>query len=83
MANTIKYGIVGAGHLGNYHAAQLNKISCVDFVGIYDVSLGRAKKLSVKHNSKAFNSINTLLSLKVFIDNNVITVCESNVFIPV
>lgn len=63
MANTIKYGIVGAGHLGNYHAAQLNKISCVDFVGIYDVSLGRAKKLSVKHNSKAFNSINTLLSL--------------------
>ena len=30
MNKKIKYGIIGAGYLGNYHAEQISKIDSVD-----------------------------------------------------
>ena len=41
MSNQIKYGILGAGHLGNYHAKQLKRIKDVNLVGIFDINRGK------------------------------------------
>ena len=42
MSKPIKYGIIGAGHLGNYHAQQLKKISCVKLVGVFDLDVKKS-----------------------------------------
>ena len=39
----IKYGIVGAGYLGTYHAQQIKKIDCVECVGVFDIDESKAK----------------------------------------
>ncbi len=58
--NEIKYGIIGAGHLGNYHAQQLSKIKNVKLMGIYDVSNEVSKIFSQKYNIKLFEKENEL-----------------------
>ena len=37
MFKKLKYGIIGAGHLGNYHAMQINEINTASLIGIYDI----------------------------------------------
>jgi len=62
MTNQINYGILGAGHLGNYHAQQLQNISGVALVGVYDINPAHAKRLSQKNNIKAYPSAKSLIS---------------------
>ena len=61
MANDIKYGIIGAGHLGNYHAQQLLKISSVQLVGVYDISSKHGLLLAKQYKIKSFSSVESLL----------------------
>ena len=46
----IKIGVIGTGHLGNFHIEQLLKIEDALLVGIYDVSRSNAEFASKKHN---------------------------------
>ena len=48
----IYYGVVGAGHIGNYHAQQINNISSVTLQGIYDLSSSQAEKVASLHLQK-------------------------------
>ena len=56
----IKYGIVGSGHLGNYHAQQLSQIKDVNLIGIYDISDKSALKFSKTHNIRFFEDVKGL-----------------------
>ena len=49
MSKTLKYGIVGAGHLGNYHAQQLNNIPGVELIGVFDLLKEKAAIFSKIH----------------------------------
>ena len=61
MKKNIKYGIVGAGHLGNFHAMQISKIKNVQLVGVYDIVNKKSKELCLKYNLQAFKSLKELL----------------------
>ena len=53
----IYYGVVGAGHIGNYHAQQIQNIKHVVLQGIYDISETRAQKVATKYQTLAFQSL--------------------------
>ena len=62
MSKPVKYGIVGAGHLGNYHAQQLKKISCVKLIGVFDLDLKKSSLFSKAYKIKFFKSLKNLLN---------------------
>ena len=45
----INYGIIGAGHIGNFHSQQIQNIKpSVHVVGIYDINFKQAQKFTNK-----------------------------------
>ena len=61
MLKQINYGIIGAGHLGTYHAQQIQNIPGATLVGVFDISNENAKKLSKKYKIDAFSNLQNLL----------------------
>ncbi len=60
---TINYGIVGAGHIGNFHAQQIQNIkNKVKLIGIYDIDFNHAQKVALKNKTRAFKSLKELLT---------------------
>ena len=62
MTNKLKYGIIGAGHLGNYHAQQLNNVGSAKLVGVFDLQQDKAEKFSKIYNIKHYATLNDLLT---------------------
>jgi len=58
---TIKIGVIGVGHLGNFHLKQLGKIPQVSITGLYDNDPNRAEEMSSRHNVQSYNSLDELL----------------------
>lgn len=61
MLEILKYGIIGAGHLGSFHIQQLNKISNVELIGVYDLLDDNSLQISKKYNLVQYKSLNKLL----------------------
>ena len=61
MFKKLKYGVIGAGHLGNYHAMQINNISNARLIGIYDIVEDRSLQLSKEHNTQQYLSLEKLI----------------------
>ena len=59
---TINIGVIGVGHLGNFHLNQLKEIPQVSISGIYDNNSNRAQKMSLQHNVKSFATLTELLN---------------------
>ena len=51
--NKIKVGVVGIGHLGNYHLQKYQKLSNAKIVGLADTIEERARKAAETYNCKA------------------------------
>ncbi len=62
MLKQINYGIIGAGHLGTYHAQQIQKIQGVTLVGVFDINEQSAKKIAKKYKTKIFSSPKSLFA---------------------
>tara|TARA_Y100000389_G_scaffold46795_1_gene41830 strand:- start:8541 stop:9458 length:918 start_codon:yes stop_codon:yes gene_type:complete len=60
MLKKLKYGIIGAGHLGSYHAMQINKIKTASLVGVYDILDHSSHSLAKKYNTQQYLSIEEL-----------------------
>lgn len=60
MSRTIKIGVIGAGHLGNFHLKHLAKIPEYSLVGFYDSNENRAKEMEKNHSVPNFESIEHL-----------------------
>ena len=58
----IRIGVVGVGHLGNFHLKQLKVISNILITGIYDNDPIRAGEMSSTYNVRSFSSLKELLS---------------------
>ncbi|MCK4894180.1 MAG: Gfo/Idh/MocA family oxidoreductase [Calditrichia bacterium] len=60
----VKIGVVGVGHLGQWHVQQLKNISTAQLVGFYDADPERSGAIEKEFQTKAFNNFEDLL-LKV------------------
>lgn len=58
----VKYGVIGAGHLGKFHIKNLKEISQCELVGFYDVNEEKAKNVEEEFGVKAFSSLDELLN---------------------
>ena len=63
MLKKLKYGIIGAGHLGRYHAKQINNIKNATLIGIYDVIGSKSLNLSRECNTNHFLSLDNHLKI--------------------
>jgi len=57
----IRVGVIGVGHLGKIHASLYRDIKSVEFVGIYDSDLEKAKKVADELNTLSYQNIDELL----------------------
>jgi predicted dehydrogenase len=55
MSKTIRVGVVGIGHLGNYHLQKYQKLENVHIVGVADVDRARADKAAAAFGCTAFS----------------------------
>lgn len=62
MAEKIKIGIIGTGHMGQYHVNVARQLSDAVLVGVYDADPERRKVISEKYETKAFDSVTGILS---------------------
>ena len=57
----ILYGIIGVGHLGNFHTQQALKIKTLQVVGVFDLNKQRGQEIASKYNVSFYTSLNKLL----------------------
>ncbi len=60
--NSIRVGVIGAGHLGRYHALNYAQIPDVELMGIVDLDEARAELVARESRSKIFSSVQDLLT---------------------
>jgi len=58
---TLRVGVIGAGYLGQYHAAKYHGMDSVDLVGIVDIDSGRAEEIAARHQTRAFSDFKALI----------------------
>lgn len=63
MADKINLGIIGVGHMGQYHVNVSRQLSDAKLVGIYDSDPDRVKSIAEKYETSPFNSISDLLKI--------------------
>ena len=61
--NTIRIGVIGVGHLGNFHVKRLKEISGISISGIYDNNPIRTNEISNQYDVKSFSSLEKLLEI--------------------
>lgn len=62
MTERVKLGVIGTGHMGQYHVNVAKTLNDATLVGIYDSDLERAKQIAEKHKTLAFSTIDELIS---------------------
>ncbi len=53
--SALRVGVVGIGHLGNYHLQKYRKIGHIEVVGVADCDLSRAEKAAGTFNCSAYS----------------------------
>ncbi len=61
MDKKVRLGVIGTGHMGQYHVNVAKMLTDAELVGIYDASTERASQIAEKHKTKAFASEADLL----------------------
>ena len=61
MNKKIKYGVVGAGHLGRFHIQQILNCKDVQLVGLYDSLNSTATRVGKEFKISVYNSLTKLL----------------------
>ena len=61
LNSKIKIGLVGAGHMGQYHVNVASDIEEYDLKGIYDADTNRAKEIAERMKIESFPTYNDLL----------------------
>ncbi|TGL63084.1 gfo/Idh/MocA family oxidoreductase [Leptospira ognonensis] len=61
MDKKVRLGVIGTGHMGQYHVNVAKMLTDAELVGIYDASAERATQIAEKHKTKAFASEAELL----------------------
>ena len=59
----LKVGVIGVGHLGEYHVQKYMALSSVDVVGVVDTDLDRAREIARRYDTKSFGAHQDILPL--------------------
>ena len=62
MQQRLKIGVIGVGHLGEYHVQKYKAIPEVDLVGVVDTNLDRANEIAHRYETKPFNHHDDILN---------------------
>lgn len=57
----LKVGVIGVGHLGEYHVQKYKAISNVDLVGVVDADLDRADEIAGRYDVRAYGNHGEIL----------------------
>ena len=57
----LKVGVIGVGHLGEYHVQKYKTISNVDLVGVVDADLDRADEIAGRYDVRAYGNHEEIL----------------------
>ncbi len=57
----LNIGVVGVGHLGKWHAQQLQAIPAANLTGVFDIDSRRAEEVAAEFHTRAFSSFESLL----------------------
>ena len=59
----IKIGVVGVGHLGQYHAKHYHFLDGTNLVGVYDTDSSRGEEIAKQYNTKFYNKLSDLMQI--------------------
>ena len=59
----VRIGVIGVGHLGEYHVQKYKAIPGVELVGVVDTNLDRANEIARKYNTRAFGTHREILGM--------------------
>jgi predicted dehydrogenase len=59
--SALRVGVVGVGHLGKLHAKMLSDMPGVQFVGVHDTNLEKAKGVAAELGTRAWDSLEGIL----------------------
>lgn len=59
----LKVGVIGVGHLGEYHVQKYRSIPRVELVGVVDTDRDRANEISRRYNVRAYQEHNEILGM--------------------
>lgn len=59
----IRVGVIGVGHMGEYHVQKYKALSTVELVGVVDVNSDRVKEIANRYETEAFTNHEDLLRL--------------------
>jgi len=59
----LRVGVIGVGHLGEYHAQKYKALPNVELVGVVDTDHKRASEIARRYNTKAFGGHHELLGM--------------------
>lgn len=63
MDKKVRLGVIGTGHMGQYHVNVAKQLTDAELVGIFDANAERATQIAEKHKTKAFGTIEELLKV--------------------
>lgn len=63
MAERLRYGVVGCGHLGRFHAEKMSAIPRAELTGVFDIIPDKTASTAEKMNCVACTSIEQLLEM--------------------
>ncbi len=61
MNKKTKVGVVGVGHLGQYHAKHYSLLPEADLVGVFDENPERRQEIAQQYSAESFDSLETML----------------------
>ena len=61
MTRKLKYGVIGCGHLGRFHAQKAAEIVEIDLVGVFDIDVENSRAVAELTHCVPFQSIDELL----------------------
>jgi len=60
ISGALRAGLVGAGHISEFHVQALKRIPGVEITGVFDLDRGRASALAEKYGLRVFSSLGEL-----------------------
>ncbi len=61
MGKHIRIGVVGVGHLGEYHVQKYCAMKDVNLVGVVDTNTGRAAEIAQRYDTRVYESLEEIL----------------------
>lgn len=71
---SIRFGIIGCGHIGRRHAGHLKNLAGAEFTAAFDLLANRAEDLVESSNAQVFRSLEEFLTC----DLDIVSICTPN-----